>query len=323
MPTSTITDERRNELAEMDMRDAFFDEIYRIAREDSSVVFLTDDMDAFSLRRFKNDMPDQFLNIGVAEQNLINLAAGLAMSGKRVFAYGIAPFVTMRCFEQIKVNICSMRLPVTIVGVGAGFSFEFDGPTHHGIHDVPIMRAIPEMNIYNPSDAASAEGIARRVHVVGKPAYVRIDKGTFPVLSDTEDDFDDGYRTINPPGDLTVIATGFMTSRVAGVLESMGSDAGGVGLVDLYRLKPLGPGFESAVIAPAKTVITLEESSVSGGIGTVVAELIAESDAHTKLIRLGAEDRQFIQYGTREWFHTINGIDDESLAETLRQALKQ
>jgi transketolase len=322
MTTSTITSERQNELAAMDMRDAFFDEIYRIARADSSVVFLTDDMDAFSLRRFKKDMPDQFLNIGVAEQNLVNLSAGLAMSGKRVFAYGIAPFVTMRCFEQIKVNICSMRLPVTIVGVGAGFSFEFDGPTHHGIHDVPIMRAIPEMNIYNPSDAASAEGIAKRVHVAGEPAYVRIDKGTFPVLSDTEDDFSSGYRIINPPGDVTVVATGYMSSRVTAVIESLGSDASGIGLVDLYRLKPVDASFESDVITPSKTVITLEESSISGGIGTIVAEMVAESDSHTKLVRLGAEDRQFIQYGTREWFHSINGIDDESLASTLRQALQ-
>ena len=107
----------------IDIRDAFFDEIYDIASKDKNVIFITADADAFSLRRYKRDFPEQFINVGVAEQNMVLIAAGLALSGKKVFVYSIIPFITMRCYEHIKANICSMDLDVTIIGCGAGLSF--------------------------------------------------------------------------------------------------------------------------------------------------------------------------------------------------------
>ena len=131
----------------IDIRDAFFDSFYELGAADESVVFLSSDMDAFSLRKFKNDFPERFVNVGVAEQNMVNVAAGLAIAGKKVFCYGIGAFVTMRCYEQIKVNLCSNNLNVNIIGAGAGFSFGHDGPTHHGLQDVALMRVLPEMSI--------------------------------------------------------------------------------------------------------------------------------------------------------------------------------
>ena len=132
---------------QLDIRDVFFDRLYQLGSQNSNIMIISADMDAFSLRRFANDFPTQYLNIGVSEQNMINVAAGLAISGKIVFCYSIASFATLRCLEQIKVNICSMNLPVTIVGAGAGFSFGYDGPTHHGTQDISAMRLLPEMSI--------------------------------------------------------------------------------------------------------------------------------------------------------------------------------
>ena len=134
-------------LDKKDIRDAFFDELYIKGSQNKDIVILSADMDAFSLRKFSKDFPEQYINVGVSEQNMINIAAGLALSGKIVFCYSIASFATMRCFEQIKVNICSLNLPVSIIGAGAGFSFGYDGPTHHGHQDLSSMRLIPEMTI--------------------------------------------------------------------------------------------------------------------------------------------------------------------------------
>ena len=131
-------------LSSIDTRDAFFFDLYNIARNDRQVVFLTADMGAYSLARFKKDLPKQYINVGVAEQNMVSVAAGLSLSGKKVFIYSITPFTTFRCFEQIKIDLSGMNLPVVIVGMGTGFTYSGDGPTHHAIHDLAVMRVLPD-----------------------------------------------------------------------------------------------------------------------------------------------------------------------------------
>ena len=305
------------QVADIDIRDAFFDEIYRIGSRDRNVVFLTDDMDAFSLRKFRQDFPTQFINVGVAEQNLVNLAAGLATCGKRVFAYGIASFVTMRCFEQIKVNLCSMNLPVTIIGVGAGFSFGFDGPTHHGTQDIAIMRALPEMTIYNPSDISLASACAQLAYKSHGPVYVRLDKGRFPVLSSEADDFSEGFRVLKPLQDINIVSTGFMTPRTLFIATELEKRSIYVGVVDLFRLKPIGERFILKVLGRSKEIVTVEENSIVGGVGTIVAEVLADNQMNIRLRRVAAQDKQFIQYGSREWFHATNRLDEASIVASF------
>jgi transketolase len=306
----------------VDMRDALFDEIYRIGESDKNVIFLTDDMDAFSLRRFKQDMPDQFINIGVAEQNMINVATGLAMCGKKIFTYGIASFVTMRCFEQIKVNLCSLNLPVTIIGTGPGFSFGFDGPTHHATLDMAIMRSLPEMTIYNPSDSPLATECAKMAYDASGPVYIRLDKGTFPVLGDDHDDHSTGYRVLRPLQDTNIVSSGFMSSQAIQVADTLADMEMKVGVVDLFRPKPVSDEFVGRVINQSKRIITMEDSSVTGGIGSLVSELASESGTGILVKRIGSQDKQFITYGDREWFHEMNGLDIPSLVETVSQLLK-
>ena len=165
-----------------DMRDAFFDEIYLESINNPNLIVITNDMDIFSLRKLKEQRPNQFINVGVAEQNMINIASGLASCGMKVIIYGIAPFVVFRCFEQIKMNFCSMNLPVSIVGIGSGVSFAFDGPTHHAIQDISVMNALPEMNILNPSDSNSAKQCSNLILNTENPYNVRLDKGVHPKL---------------------------------------------------------------------------------------------------------------------------------------------
>ena len=129
----------------VDIRDALFDELYDIMKVDSRVMLLVADMGAWKMEQIVRDLPQQYMNVGIAEQNLIGVAAGLALVGRRVFVYGIAAFVSDRCYEQIKMDLCEMNLPVTIIGAGPGLSYGSDGPSHHAIHDIAVMSQFPNM----------------------------------------------------------------------------------------------------------------------------------------------------------------------------------
>ena len=164
----------------MDFRDAFFDEVCKIASEDKDVMVLTADMGAFGLDKFKKAFPTRYINLGAAEQNMVNVAAGLALGGKKVFLYAIATFATYRCYEQIKLNLCDMCLPVTIIGAGPGLSYGWDGPSHICLYDIPIMQILPEMTILNPSNILEARKAARIGYKCPTPVYIRLKKGEIP-----------------------------------------------------------------------------------------------------------------------------------------------
>lgn len=304
----------------IDIRDAFFDELYRIAERDPEVVFMTADMGAFSLERFRADFPDRFINVGISEQNLISAAAGMALAGKRVFVYAIIPFVTLRCLEQIKVDLCVMNLPVTVIGAGAGFTYSSDGPTHHAIEDVAVMRALPGLTIYNPSDQVTAEAAAQGAHHAGGPVYVRLDKGAWPRTGVTPSQFGQGFAQLRRGGDTLIVATGTMThaaTRLADALDAAGTS---VGLVDLFRLKPL-PDQLAAVLRGYRRVLTLEEHAVCGGMGSALLELMADRGVALPVKRLGVSDARAYAalYGDRDWMHRQHGLDQASLLKAATE----
>ena len=306
----------------IDIRDAFFDEVYDIASRDRDVVFMTADADAFSLRRYKQDMPEQFINVGVAEQNMVDVAAGLALCGKKVFIYAIIPFVTMRCYEHTKATICGMNLPVTIVGAGAGLSFGYDGPTHHAVQDIAVMRVLPEMTILNPCDDLSAAACARMAYDSATPVYVRIDKGTFPRLYDEADDFTDGLKVTREIRDINIISTGFMSQQAVKVADELKKHSTEAGAIDVYRIKPLNEALLLELIGQSRHLITVEENSIVGGIGSVVSELLTDNQKNIPLKRVALDDRQHFDYGSREWLHEYYGLDVNSITETMLKELK-
>ncbi len=307
-----------------DIRDAYFDTILEEVRLNKDILVLSADMDAFSLRVLEKEFPSQYLNVGVSEQNMINVAAGLALSGKIVFCYSIAAFATMRCLEQIKVNICSMNLPVTIVGAGAGFSFGYDGPTHHGHQDLSSMRLLPEMRIIElSSNDLAVKAVEYSLGEKG-PCYVRLDKGRFPNWSSQKVDFNKGYRILRPLQKNNIITNGFMSERVCCVADRLESIGQKYGVIDLFLVKPVTDAFINDVLIGSDLVISVEESCVIGGLGSLLADLICAEKIPCNLHKIGAPDRQFIEYGTREWFHEKYKIDEigiynylESIPEEL------
>ena len=280
-------------------------------------------MDAFTLRIFEKDLPDQFLNVGVSEQNMINVAAGLALAGKMVFCYSIASFATMRCLEQIKVNICSMNLPVTIIGAGAGFSFGYDGPTHHGHQDLSTMRLMPEMHIIELSSSDLAAAAAQYLLDSPAPCYVRLDKGPFPDWSHAPADFDKGYRILRPMQPQNIVTNGFMARSACAAVDQLAAEGIEIGVVDLFHVKPVGRAFLNDIVLPSKTVFSLEESCVTGGLGSMIADEMATAGSSSRLVKIGSPDRQFIEYGTREWFHEKYGLDQAGIVATVKRQMVQ
>jgi transketolase len=285
---------------------------------------LAADQGAFTLNKFKDNIPDQFINTGVAEQNLISVAAGLALSGFKVFAYGIIPFVTLRCYEQIKVDLCCMNLPVTIVGVGAGYAYGVDGPTHHAVHDMALMRIMPGMEVWNPSDHSMISALVPWSLQNPGPKYIRLDKGAFPDLySEGGHDFSQGASVLRRGKDLTIIATGIMVHRALDVADDLNGLGIDVGVLDLYRAKPVNDELLREIISDSSCVATLEENSVVGGIGTIVSEVVAQGGLNVPVMCLGVEDEFRWELGGRDVLQARDGLDRTTAVNTLEKWARQ
>lgn len=305
-------------ISDTDMRDAFFDEIYNFAKRDSQVIFLTADMGAYSLIRFKRDMGNQYINVGIAEQNMVSVAAGLALGGKKVFIYSIVPFVTLRCYEQIKVDLCCMNLPVTIVGVGAGLTYGSDGPTHHATSDIAVMRVLPEITILNPSDSVSTKAFAGIAYKNQGPTYVRIERGKLPfVYEERKIDFQEGLSEIRNGKDVTIISTGIMTHHALKVSQILAGRSVSAGVVDLYRIKPLNEKKLLKIIDKSKNLVTVEENTIIGGLGSMVSEVLSDNKRKVPLKRIAISDEHCFKTGDRESLLAFYKLDVDSIAGTI------
>lgn len=309
------------ENAAIDLRDALFDSIHQLARRDPSVVFLTADMGAWSLSKFREDLPDRFFNMGIAEQNMISVAAGLALAGKRVFAYAIAPFLVLRCLEHVKVDICAMNLPVTLIGGGAGLTYASDGLTHHAVEDVAAVRAMPNLSVYTPSDPLTTSAVVKLAYEDSGPSYIRMDKGKQYPLHDANTDFARGAAPVRPGADVVMFTNGTLCANAIKVAQELAIHGFDVGVIDVFRLKPLNGEYLLSLLHRARAVVTYEEHFRTGGLGTAIAELIAESGLAFPFCRLGVGDEYCFRYGDRAWLHQHLGLDAPTVAGRLRSWL--
>lgn len=300
----------------LDMRDAFFDELYAIACKDKQVMLLTADMSAHSIEKFKTNLPTQFINTGISEQNTISVAAGLALNGKKVFVYSIIPFITMRCYEQIKIDLCCMNLPVTIVGVGSGFSYAGDGPTHYAVQDIALMRTLPKMKILNPSDAYLSKKCAEIAYESDTPVYVRLDKERLDVIHADGIDYLKGYCSFGDVKDLTIISTGIMIQKVLTVVEELKKYNISAIVIELYQIKPITKEFVDIVLS-ADRIVTIEENNFTGGLGSLISEIICDSNIYIPLKRLAIEDIECFEVGDRNKLHQYFGLDVNTLVKKI------
>ena len=310
-------------MSEITQRDAFWNRIFELEKDNHNIVVITADMGAPALDKFRVDYAHRFVNVGIAEQNAILLASGLAKTGKRVFTYAIAPFITIRCLEQTRVNAGIMKIPFTIVGVSGGFGYVDAGPTHHSTEDIAMMRALPHMTVHSVSDAVMAEHFAD-VSVKMKYAnYVRLDRQPSPKLYTKNSDFSKGHSVLKD-GTVQIIATGHMVHvamEAAAALNKKGIDAG---VIDLFEFPIQEKSFLDAVRG-AEYLFTLEEHYYPGGLGGAVCEVLMDNALFKKIkrIALPLEKGYCYEYGARESLQKYFGVDLPSVIKTVEQFVQK
>jgi len=301
-------------MEKVSMRDAFIGKLYEIGLEDKNLVFVSGDMGAPALDDFRKNLASQFVNVGIAEHNMVAVASGLALEGKKVYGFAIAPFASSRCHEFTKVDLSLMKIPVTLLGVGAGFGYDDSGPTHHTTEDISIMRALPNMEIYCPADSFCASKVAELTYKSGKPGYVRLDRQLQPLIYDEGESFEEGFKELKEGEEICIVATGNMVHNALEVAEKLEGSGKKVGVIDLYRIKPVNPSFKD-VLKKYKYIISLEEHLLDGGLGSLIGEIILDDNLDVKLKRLGV-DEYIYKYG-RQNIQENFGIDVDSVVRFI------
>lgn len=305
------------------MRTAFIRTLVELAEQDERVNLVVGDLGFGVVEPFANKFPKRFVNAGVAEQNMTAIAAGMALCGKIVFTYSIANFPTLRCFEQIRNDVCYHNANVIVVSVGGGLAYGALGMTHHATEDIAVMRALPGIVVVAPGDPFEAEFATRALVAQPGPAYLRLGRSGEPQVHWTAPDFQLGRSIQLADGaDLTLIATGTMLHTAAAVRERLSESGIHARLLSMHTIKPLDV---PAVVAAARetgAVVTLEEHSITGGLGSAVAEVLAESPiAKVPFKRLGLPPKFTSLVGNQDYLKqayslTVDGIL-ASIAEVL------
>ena len=306
------------------MRNAFARTLTRLAQEDPRVVLLSGDIGNRLFDPFKAVAPERFFNCGVAEANMTGMAAGMAMMGLRPFSYTIAAFVTTRCLEQIRVDVCYHRQPVTIVGVGAGLSYASLGATHHACEDIALLRALPEMQVICPADAFEVEAALEAVLAQDRPAYIRLGKKNEPLIHAARPAFTIGQALPLRAGrDLCLLACGTHTVQALEACEILAERGISAAVYSFHTVKPLDLDCLRAVFSQYPLVATIEEHSLIGGFGAAVAEWLVDQPARpqARLLRFGTPDHFPHTAVRRQDLWQAWGLTAAQMAETLARTL--
>lgn len=299
------------------MRDVFLLSIYEKMAEDTAIFFVTADFGSPILDKIRADYPERFINVGIAEQNLINVSVGLALEGFTVYAYAIAPFITMRCYEQIRVNISVLssvrEMNINIIGVGAGVSYAMSGPTHHCLEDLSIMKTLPNIEVFSPSDYVTAEAYVERTLSIKKPKYIRFDAKPMISLAESIENINDGFRVLKEAKKLAIISTGYMTQKISEIIEDFD-----VKSIDIYNINNYNKDKLTNTLKNIETIITIEEGFINcGGLDAEINFNFKDK----KIINLGFEKKYTFEIGDREFVHQENGLGKDDILGKIKEIL--
>lgn len=304
------------------MRNAFADELTAIAGYNPKVVLLSGDIGNKLFDKLKAIDGRRFYNCGVAEANMMSMAAGMALSGLRPVVYTITPFATTRCFEQIRVDACYHNAPVIIVGTGSGLSYADLGPTHHSLEDMAILRTLPGMRVLAPCDPIEVRLALRAALQESGPVYIRIGKKGEPPIHTQTPNFRIGEAIVVCPGtDVALIAAGTITSEVLkarALLEARGISAE---VVSFHTVKPIDRMYLDRACRQFKLMVTVEEHGAIGGLGGAIAEWRAARHDVPPLITIGAVDQFMHQIGSQQYARERYGLTAESIVKSVESAL--
>ena len=305
-------------------RRAFFLKLTEEAAKNPDTIILSADVSRGSgLEKFHQEYPEQFHNIGIAEQNMIGIAAGMAKVGLNVFATTFATFITTRCLDQIRINLGYMEFPIKLVGRGSGFCSGTTGPTHYAVEDIAVMRTIPNVTIVYPADALEAVKLAEAAMNFNKPLYIRLnDSVNVPIVYKADYDFEIGKGIVLQEGaDVTIFATGTMVAPSLKAAKILSDENISVAVVNLHTIKPLDFELVEKYSVGRKIIVSVEEHGIIGGLGSAIAESNSAKKSMPPLVRIGLPDA-YCKGGSYDFLLDKYGLTAEKIAERIKNELQ-
>lgn len=305
------------------MRDHFIARLLQRARHDPRILLVTGDLGFKVFDDYRAQLPRQFLNAGIAEQDMVSLATGMALEGRIVFAYSIANFATLRCLEQIRNDAAYHGADVKIVAVGGGFSYGVLGISHHATEDLAILRSLPEVTVVAPGDTWEAEEATEAMVDTPGTCYLRLDRTEARVPRPPTCRFEIGRaRLVREGHDATLVSTGGILATVVQAAERLADEGIQVRVLSVHTLKPLDGATLEAAANETGAVVTVEEHTVHGGLGGAVAEHLLETGrAPRRFLRLGLPGEFSSMVGSQEYLRTHYRLDATGILESVRALL--
>lgn len=309
------------ELDSKEMRAVYTEGLIQLAKNDERIVLCESDlMGANGTKNFKKEFPERTFDVGIAEANMIGVAAGLAAGGKIPFANSFTPFATRRCLDQVTISCAYANLPVKIGGTDPGICAQLNGGTHMSVEDVALMRAIPNMTVFEPVDAEQMRQAIPQIAYNGKPTYIRIHRTAANTVFGPDYRFELGKADVLRDGTDTVIfCTGIMVIRALEAAEMLAAEGISAAVVNVHTVKPLDEKTVLEFAAKTRAVVTAENHSVVGALGGAVAEVLSEKRP-TVMRRVGIKDR-FGEVGKLSYLEKIMGMTPADIAAAAKEAI--
>ncbi|MDP3789598.1 MAG: transketolase C-terminal domain-containing protein [Candidatus Omnitrophota bacterium] len=306
------------------MRNAYLEALHELAGKDKRILALVADNGAVVYDRYRADYPDRFFNCGISEANMVSVAAGLASCGKIPFAYTIACFITMRAFEQVRNDVCLQKMNVKLVGIGAGFVYSNLGPTHQATKDIALMRVLPGMTVFSPADPLETKKVTAAAAEIKGPVYMRLATGGTPEIYKKDYEFIAGRGVMLRDGtDVAIISTGSILYDVLQAADELKLSGISARVINIHTIKPLDRKIILEAANDTRAIMTVEEHSITGGLGSAVAEVIAEDNrVPVRFKRLGLEGVFPDGYGTYQDIKEINSLSKKDIINAAKNILK-
>jgi transketolase len=304
------------------MRTSFFQALGPLFSKDRRIVVITADLGFKLFDPFKEVDSERFYNMGVAEANMIGVAAGLSLCGKKVYCYSISPFLVMRPFEQIRIDVAYHNLDVKLVAVGGGLAYGLEGITHHGLEDIALMRTLPNMVVIIPADPMEAACFAKLSYTHPGPMYIRLCHTNEPSIHPAEPELEMGKALIVEEGhDIALFATGRMVYTAIQASEILRKNGISASVVNVHTIKPLDIELIERYCEMHEAIFTVEEHGLEGGLGSAVAEVVAESGNQVVFKRFGV-DRTRSYVGRADYLREKHGLSPEAIAGNVEATLR-
>ena len=307
------------------MRNVFVKNLIKMAKQDKDLILLTGDLGFNAFEEFVKKYPKQFYNLGNAEANMVGVAAGLALAGKKICVYSIVPFVSMRCYEQIRNDVCQPNLNVKFIGVGGGFSYGVQGFSHNTIEDLAIMRVLPNMTVLCPGDRVEAKLAVREAFKSTSPVYLRLGKAGERKIYLRQPKFKLGQGLLVKSGsNLTLVSIGNIIEDVLLVSDNLEKQGFSIRVISMPYLKPFDRKIILKAAKETKAIFSIEEHSLIGGLGSCLAETLLETDYSNILFkRFAIPDKYYSEVGSQSYLRKINGLSISQITKDILKSIKR